>query len=77
MEKFGSPKWQHLSETCRQIMPCFPDSLYAGIDMLITSDFESHKVLEVNAFGDLLPRIEFNGMDTYSAEIAAAVAVKM
>ena len=34
---------------------CFPKSLYAGIDLRISPDYQHHQVLEVNAFGDLLP----------------------
>jgi hypothetical protein len=52
-------------------MQCFPGSLYAGIDLLVTADFRRHAVLEVNAFGDLLPGVLCGGEDTYALEIAA------
>jgi hypothetical protein len=50
---------------------CFPNSLYAGIDLRISPDFQHHQVLEVNAFGDLLPNVMCNGRDTYESEIVA------
>ena len=43
----------------------------AGVDLLIAPGFRRHAVLEVNAFGDLLPGITCDGLDTYAAEVAA------
>jgi hypothetical protein len=37
--------------------------------VLVSPDLESHAVLEVNAFGDLLPRVLHQGVDTYTLEI--------
>jgi hypothetical protein len=34
-------------------------------------DLRRPVVLEMNAFGDLLPNVLHNGLDTYSAELAA------
>jgi hypothetical protein len=53
---------------------CFPNSLYAGIDLLIEASFRSHAIAEVNAFGDLLPGIMHEGHDTYGAEIATLLS---
>jgi hypothetical protein len=50
----------------------FPGSLYAGVDIAISPNFAEHHVLEVNAFGDLLPGLLHQGLDTYEAEVAAA-----
>jgi hypothetical protein len=49
---------------------CFPHSLYAGIDLHIAPDFRRHNVLEVNAFGDLLPDVFCDGLDTYETELS-------
>jgi hypothetical protein len=46
------------------------DSLSAGLDLLLTPGFRRHAVLEINAFGDLLPGIFHDGLDTYGAEVA-------
>ncbi len=48
-----------------------PESLYAGVDVVISPGFRRHAVLEINAFGDLLPGVLFEGLDTYTAELAA------
>jgi len=72
-QRMGEAAWQAAMRTCEQTMQCFPNSLYAGIDLLITSDFKRHAVLEVNAFGDLLPGILSDGQDTYTAELLKAI----
>jgi glutathione synthase/RimK-type ligase-like ATP-grasp enzyme len=65
----GKAAWESASRTCLAAMACFPHSLYAGIDLLISPGYQRHAVLEINAFGDLLPGILHEGEDTYSAEI--------
>lgn len=72
-ERLGEARWAALRETCVQVAACFPESLTTGIDLLLTPDFRRHAVLEVNAFGDLLPGTLDAGQSTYAAEIAALV----
>jgi hypothetical protein len=69
LERMGLQAWDAACQTCLHAMDCFPHSLYAGIDLLISPGFQRHAVLEINAFGDLLPGILHEGEDTYSAEI--------
>ena len=52
---------------------CFPGSLHGGLDLLIAPDFRRHALLEVNAFGDLLPDLLWEGEDTYTAQVRAAL----
>jgi hypothetical protein len=61
--------WQEIQDTCQKVAALFPKSLYMGIDLLISSTWNKHYVLEVNAFGDLLPNLLHEGDDTYTAEI--------
>jgi hypothetical protein len=75
LERMGLEAWQAACQTCLQTMACFPESLYAGIDLLISPGYQRHAVLEINAFGDLLPGTLHEGDDTYSAEIAASLQV--
>lgn len=66
--------WEAARRTCERAMAeAFPRSLYAGIDLLIATGGRRHAIAEVNAFGDLLYNVTHNGMDTYDAEIAAAL----
>lgn len=70
LQRIGSAGWTAIQRTCEQVMTtCFPRSLYAGIDLRISPDYQHHHVLEVNAFGDLLPNVLCNGRDTYETEI--------
>jgi glutathione synthase/RimK-type ligase-like ATP-grasp enzyme len=70
----GQEAWLRMLGICEDAMAkCFPRSLYAGLDVLIEPDFRTAHILEVNAFGDLLPRILCEGRDTYTSEIEAAL----
>lgn len=48
---------------------CFPDSSYLGVDIALPKNSKP-VVIEVNAFGDLLPNLEYMGLNTYETEIA-------
>jgi glutathione synthase/RimK-type ligase-like ATP-grasp enzyme len=67
----GSDKINEVKTLAEKASLCFADSLYAGVDILLSNDLSVSKVLEVNAFGDLLPGINHNGESTYEAEINA------
>ncbi|MFE9168971.1 STM4014 family protein [Streptomyces kebangsaanensis] len=59
---------------------CFPGTLCVGVDILPATGWRRFAVGEVNAFGDLLPRLTglpgsgAEGLDTYAAQVAAAPA---
>lgn len=74
LKHVGPQQWKLFQKTCADLMQCFPESLYGGVDLLVMPDLRNHAVLEVNAFGDLLPGVISQGMDTYAAEIEAVVA---
>lgn len=65
----GEEAWNSAKATAEKTMQEFPQSLYGGIDMLISPGWEKHFVLEVNAFGDFLPGALWQGMDPYSLEL--------
>ena len=69
--RMGAAAWDAARRTCEQAARLFPGSLYLGIDVLISPGYRSHAILEVNAFGDLLPAVLSNGVDTYAAEVLA------
>ena len=74
LTRLDRPVWEAARRTCERAMEVFPGSLYAGIDLLIASDYRRHAVAEVNAFGDLLYGALHDGKDPYTAEIEAALA---
>ncbi|HEX2909502.1 MAG TPA: STM4014 family protein [Chloroflexia bacterium] len=65
--------WADARQSCVEVMGMFPTSFYAGIDLMITSDYRQHAVAEINAFGDLLYGTLHRGQDTYTAEISTFV----
>lgn len=71
--RMGDEGWSAALRTCERAAAVFPGSLHAGVDLLIAPDFRGHAVLEANAFGDLLPGVLSEGMDTYEAEVRAAL----
>lgn len=71
--KMGEAGWADALRACERVMTAaFRQSLYAGVDLAVAPDFRGRAVLEVNAFGDLLPGVLHEGVDTYAAELSAA-----
>jgi glutathione synthase/RimK-type ligase-like ATP-grasp enzyme len=73
-QQIGKPAWQRIGQVCRQVAERFPHSLYMGIDIGLTPTLRHAVVFEVNAFGDLLPEVFYQGLDTYEQEILSALA---
>ena len=72
-ERLGPVRWHEIEKTCRRAAALFPHTLHTGLDICVTSDWRRHAVLEVNAFGDLLPGVFWRGSDTYTAEVASVL----
>lgn len=73
----GEDNWQAALRTCERAAALFPHSLYVGVDLLFAAHHpEYHAILEMNAFGDLLPGLLYQGQDTYSAELAVLLKEK-
>jgi glutathione synthase/RimK-type ligase-like ATP-grasp enzyme len=72
--RLGEAAWAAAVRDCERALACFPDSLYAGVDLLVGADFRRHAILEVNAFGDLLLETYLDGLDTYATEVLALLA---
>jgi glutathione synthase/RimK-type ligase-like ATP-grasp enzyme len=66
--------WQKMLATCERAAACFPRSFYCGVDLLIALNLQDHYVLEMNAFGDLLQGITYEGLDTYATEVKMLLA---
>lgn len=73
----GETRWSEWIHTCEKVAAQFGNSLMVGVDLLPGLGWRRHVVGEVNAFGDLLPRLTglpdgpAAGLDTYAAQVAA------
>ncbi|WP_299410684.1 STM4014 family protein [Acaryochloris sp. IP29b_bin.148] len=67
--RVGTAVWDQVLAYCEQVAQLFPHSLHLGVDVAVLSDHRRIKVLEANAFGDLLPQVTWRGLDTYTTEI--------
>ncbi|GHE98356.1 STM4014 family protein [Streptomyces fumanus] len=72
-------RWTDLLDVCERAAACFPRTLSVGVDLLPAVGWRRAAVGEVNAFGDLLPRLTglpgsgAEGLDTYATQVAAAL----
>jgi glutathione synthase/RimK-type ligase-like ATP-grasp enzyme len=71
IDRITLAKFEEALDLAEEAARCFPQSLYAGVDILIDSLGRSW-IGEINAFGDLLPRLEHRHQSAYEA-IAQAV----
>lgn len=69
----GNSRFEAIKNVAEQTATCFPDCLYMGVDVLISVNLKHVMVLEVNAFGDLLPNLIDAGENIYQAQIKASV----
>jgi hypothetical protein len=58
-------------ESCRRVGRIY-GALHVGVDVAFTRGFESHVVLEANAFGDFVQGLTLGDGGIYAAEIRAA-----
>jgi glutathione synthase/RimK-type ligase-like ATP-grasp enzyme len=68
-ERLGERAWREVCATCEAAAAVFPRALYVGVDLLISPSLRKFAVAEVNAFGDLLPRLKYEGLSTYELEL--------
>ncbi|MEE1940711.1 STM4014 family protein [Streptomyces sp. TRM 70361] len=77
--KAAGASWTEALEICERAAARFPGTLCVGVDLLPAVGWRRFAVGEVNAFGDLLPRLtglpgsRAEGRDTYAAQVAAVV----
>jgi hypothetical protein len=67
----GERAWAEAMHTCTRVALLFPQTLHMGIDLMFGTGWRGHAVAEVNAFGDLLPGLLADGLDTYDAQVRA------
>ncbi len=62
----GEERWSQALRLAEQAAACFPNCLYAGVDILLDSQGRAY-VGEINAFGDLLPGLIHEEETAYQA----------
>jgi hypothetical protein len=72
-EQVNDEAWAAAMESCRQVARCY-DALQVGLDLMFEPDFAHHRIIEANAFGDLLPRLELSGANVWQWQIREALA---
>ncbi|WP_235502758.1 MULTISPECIES: STM4014 family protein [unclassified Kitasatospora] len=79
----AGPHWAGLLELGERVAACFPGSPMVGIDVLPGAGWRRWYVGEVNAFGDLLPKLPglpegpAAGLDTYGAQVQALLGTEL
>jgi hypothetical protein len=74
--RLGASGWEQAMRICSRAAACFPGSPMVGVDLMVGITWRRFAVAEVNAFGDLLPRLTglpgstAEGQDTYAAQVA-------
>jgi glutathione synthase/RimK-type ligase-like ATP-grasp enzyme len=69
--QLGETKWAAALRTAEAAAVCFSGCHHLAVDLLVDSARRRFVVAEVNAFGDLLPRVLWNGMTPWEAELEA------
>ena len=73
-EAAGEALWTEVQHLAESAVAAIPGTAYAGVDIAISAGFGKAYVLEVNAFGDLLPRLHHRGETTYAAFVQHIIA---
>jgi hypothetical protein len=60
--------WDAAMDSCRAVQRS-SGAFHVGVDLMFEPDFATHRVIEGNAFGDLLPNLERDGLDVYGWQI--------
>jgi glutathione synthase/RimK-type ligase-like ATP-grasp enzyme len=68
-ERIGFQAFVSMCEEAERAMTCFPGSLHGGVDLVLSTGNQGPRVIEVNAFGDLLPSVRHEGLETYGWEL--------
>lgn len=71
----GTEKWHRIQELATQAVQTLPHTTYAGVDLLVSNSWKNFYILEINAFGDLLPNLLHQNETTYEAILSGVVVL--
>lgn len=69
LNRIPEEAWHQALNACEAAMRFFPRTLAAGVDFFYEPGFARSLIFELNAWGDYLPDVIYQGRDTYEAEI--------
>lgn len=70
-KEVGEERWRQYMQLAEEAVAAIPGTYCAGVDLLVSNDPDLIYIGEVNAFGDLLPNVWYQGRDTYASWIAS------
>jgi len=71
-QEIGS-QWGELNVLCERATRSLPGTGMLGLDVLPRPGCRKFALLEANAFGDFLPRLQHGGLTTYEAELQSMI----
>lgn len=67
-ERVSPAAWDAAMASCVAVQRA-TGAFHVGVDLMFEPDLTRHRVIEGNAFGDLLPNLERDGLDVYGWQI--------
>jgi glutathione synthase/RimK-type ligase-like ATP-grasp enzyme len=64
----GEEAWERAMSSCVAVQRD-AGAFHVGVDLMFEPDLREHRVIEGNAFGDLLPNLERDGLDVYGWQV--------
>ena len=74
-QSIAQTTWDQTMNSCRTISRLH-DCFHLGIDILFEPGFKRHRIIEANAFGDLLPNLYKDDLSVYGYQIAETLNIK-
>tara|TARA_R110002073_G_scaffold208011_2_gene368281 strand:- start:13835 stop:15043 length:1209 start_codon:yes stop_codon:yes gene_type:complete len=68
LEKLSAESLSRIDASCARVAEA-TGCHSVGIDVLVEPDWQTHRIIEANAFGDLLPRLKRRGLTVYGWQI--------
>jgi len=73
LASFGSSAWPHVQSLAEQAAACFAGHHSVGVDVMVDTRGKPF-VIECNAWGDYLPRLLVDGLDSYDLYVRGLFA---
>ena len=75
LQRLAGSNLDDAMQIAEQAAAAMIDSHCVGVDLLLQPGFHSPTVLELNAFGDLLPGVFVEGRDTYDEQVRSMLSL--